>query len=152
MMSAHTLYETGRHGVPILHDTNLDITLDRVKRSSLLRQSGMAREFLNVCRWISVVRFFISFFCFMPTAIFVLLILWLFSESFCSSYYLDGESSLVEDAPEEAVSYTISGRVVNPLKVMTGQRHLVSSLQLIPNLCQRESFSSLPVSCEVTRS
>jgi hypothetical protein len=40
MMSAHALYKSGKHGVPILHDTNLDITLDRIKHAPLLRQSG----------------------------------------------------------------------------------------------------------------
>jgi hypothetical protein len=38
-------------------------------------------------------------------------------ESFCSAYYLEGESSLTEDPTEGALSYALTGRVVNPLKV-----------------------------------
>ncbi len=44
-------------------------------------------------------------------------IFWYCEESFCSAYYLEGDSSLTEDPTEGALSYALTGRVVNPLKV-----------------------------------
>ena len=50
MMSAHTLYASGKHGVPILHDTNLDITVDRIKHAPNLRQSGTDSVPVQCCK------------------------------------------------------------------------------------------------------
>ena len=38
-MTAQNLYDSSKHGVPILHDTNLEVCLDRITRGNGLKET-----------------------------------------------------------------------------------------------------------------
>jgi hypothetical protein len=61
-------------------------------------------------------------------------------ESFCSAYYLEGDSSLTEDPTEGALSYALTGRVVNPLKVGGPASFVIRSFNFFLKKSQKIAF------------
>ena len=77
-MTALSLYDSSKYGVPIIHDTNLEIYVDRIVKGDMLRKT----------------------------------------ESFCSGFFMEQESSMMEGLDSASVDLVqIKGKVVNPLKV-----------------------------------
>ena len=77
-MTALSLYDSSKFGVPIIHDTNLEIYVDRIVKGDMLRKT----------------------------------------ESFCSGFFMEQESSMMEGLDNASVDLVqIKGKVVNPLKV-----------------------------------
>ena len=112
-MTALSLYDSSKYGVPIIHDTNLEIYVDRIVKEEMLKKT----------------------------------------ESFCSGFYMEQESSILEGFDDTTVDLVqIKGKVVNPLKVSLSRNQYQQLLDTLksPDKARarhnnQPSFASTPV-------